>query len=184
MKPLKTVFPAIIILLTIALTSCNKESKFVEQTVNDKYAISVPENMTYLPGMSDEASFQYGDEAQEFYVLIIDESREEFYAVFDEYFLEELYERNLKGYTDMVIDNMSETSDIFNVGAYKELTINGMDAYQTDFYGVFNELDIYYHFTTVESDNSFYQIMSWTLKPNMEKHKPDMGKIASSFKEL
>jgi hypothetical protein len=164
--------------------SCNQETKYVEKTVKEMYRISVPENMTALKGLSSEASFQYGNELQNFYVLVIDESSDDFYTVFDEYELAEFYPRNLMGYSQMVVETMQENADIFNVGDFEELTINGKEAIQTDFYGIYNGLDIYYHLTTLESDLHFYQIMSWTPKENMDSHKESMKEIAHSFKEI
>jgi len=161
--------------------SCNQETKYVKKSVKEKYSISVPESMEALNGLSSEASFQYGNELENFYVLVIDEPRNEFFAVFDEYELGDFYPRNLIGYSEMVIDNMQENADIFNIGTFEETTINGIDAVQTDFYGIYNGLDIYYHFTTLESDVDFYQIMSWTPKENMDLHKESMKKIAESF---
>ncbi|MDA3910733.1 MAG: hypothetical protein PF448_05190 [Bacteroidales bacterium] len=166
------------------LQSCNQETKYVEKTVKESYKISVPENMTELEGLSSEASFQYGNDSVSFYVLVIDETSDEFYAVFDEYELDEFYPRNLMGYSKMVVETMQENADIFNVGAFENLTINGIEAVQTHFYGIYNGLDIYYHLTTIESDSHFYQIMSWTPKGNMKLHKESMIKIAQSFKEI
>lgn len=164
--------------------SCNQEIKYVEKTVKETYKISVPENMTALKGLSSEASFQYGNELQNLYVLVIDESSDGFYTVFDEYELAEFYPRNLMGYSQMVVETMQENADIFNIGNFESVNINGLQAIETDFYGIYNELDIYYHLTTIESDSHFYQVMSWTPKENMDSHKDSMKKIAHSFNEI
>ncbi|MEA1874331.1 MAG: hypothetical protein U9N51_07890 [Bacteroidota bacterium] len=164
--------------------SCNQETKHVEKSVKDKYKLSVPENMTELEGLSSEASFQYGNESESFYVLVIDETSDEFYTVFDEYELEEFYPRNLMGYSKMVVETMQENADIFNIGKFENVNINGLEAVETDFYGIYNGLNIYYHLTTLESDSHFYQIMSWTPKENMKLHEESMEKITQSFKEI
>ncbi len=140
--------------------------------------------MKDLDALSSEASFQYGNDSTQFYVLVIDESREAFYAVFDEYELEDFYTRDLNGYSEMVVENMQDNADIFNIGAFENTSINVVEAVQTNFYGIYNDLDIFYHFTTLESDTDFYQIMSWTLKENMDLHKESMEKIAQSFKVI
>ena len=194
MKRIKIGMMALMAVTMFVFASCNsggekktkKESKtrLVEKVVNDTYKISLPTYFEDLDGLNDDASLQMGKELNEFYIIVIDEAADEFYKVFDDYMLEDLYTRDLSGFTDMVLESMEMDAGVFDIGEYKKLKINGLDAIQTEFYNVFNGLDIYYHFTAIESGNNFYQIMMWTLKDNKDKYENTMKDIAGSFAEI
>lgn len=189
MKNIKIAIFTLMALSMLAFTSCNmggnkSDSKMKEQLVNDTYKISVPDFFEDLNGLNKDASLEMGNELKEFYMIVIDEPAQEFYNIFDEYMLKDLYSRDLTGFTKMVLETMEMDAGIFDIAEYKEIEINGIKAIQTEFYNVFNGLDIYYHFTTLESDNNFYQIMMWTIKSNQKEYENTMAEIAASFSEV
>lgn len=160
------------------------ENNFVEQSVAGLYKISLPDYFELQPGLNDEASLQMGNAEKEIYTIVIDEPTAEFYSVFDEYELGNLYSRDLTGFTDMVLETMEIDAGVFDIGEYREVKIDGWNGFQTEFYKYISDLKVYYHFTTIETDENFYQIMSWTFEDKLDVHKENMDKIAQSFKEI
>lgn len=69
------------LLLLIVFYSCDQvpaNEKFDKKTVENKYSISVPENLGVTTELNKEASLQLQNPLDEFYVIVIDESSSDF----------------------------------------------------------------------------------------------------------
>jgi hypothetical protein len=183
----------VFISLMLVLASCGQKKteknavesvKMEAHRVLDEFEISTPDYMLPMDGLNDRASLELGNEEQEIYCIVINESKAEFFEVFDQYQLSDFYTRDLRGFTQMLLETMEEDSGISNLGDLKPIEINGLNALKTSFTNQFNGLDIFYTYVNVESEDNFYQIMIWTLEANQEKYYPLMNKIALSFKRL
>ena len=62
--------------------------------------------------------------------------------------------------------------------------INGSDALVAEITGDFNKHPVYYKLVVIETENRFYQILSWTGMGDKESNLPDMDKTIDSFMEL
>lgn len=173
------------IFVMFCVSSCKpKEKPLVEKSVKNLYQISVPEHMIPFSRENSDASFEYGDTAQCYFVIVIDDAVKDYYNVYDEYDLEGVYSRDIFGYTEMSLEIMSETYDIYNLSAIEKTEINGLLAVHTDFYATFMAIDVYYSFAVVESENNFYKIIVCVSEVNKSLLLDEISKITASFKEI
>lgn len=173
------------IFVMFCVSSCKpKEKPLVEKSVKNLYQISVPEQMIPFSRENSDASFEYGDTAQCYFVIVIDDVVEDYYNVYDEYDLEGVYSRDIYGYAEMSLEIMSETYDIYNLSAIEDTEINGLSAVSTNFHATFMAIDVYYSFVVVESENHFYKIIVCVSNEQKSLLSDEMDKITSSFKEI
>jgi hypothetical protein len=150
-------------------------------SVADKYTMAVPEYMTELKSLNDDASFQYANIYKETYTIVINENKQDFIDAFKEI---EIYNDSLSpldNYSDYQIKSTKEAMDN---GEYKKLNtkIRNLDSNQYEVYGKTEGIDVNYLVSFVESDEDVYMIMSWTLKNRYKKYKNTFKLIQNSFK--
>ena len=150
-------------------------------SVADKYTMAVPEYMTELKSLNDDASFQYANIYKETYTIVINENKQDFIDAFKEI---EIYNDSLSpldNYSDYQIKSTKESMDN---GEYKKLNtkIRNLDSNQYEVYGKTEGIDVNYLVSFVESDEDVYMIMSWTLKNRYKKYKNTFKLIQNSFK--
>lgn len=166
----------------LVLSSC----KPATQTVNIKgdYSMEIPKHMTSTTELNDDASLQYQDPAKELYVIVIDESKEEFINTFKdlgEYDSTKTAERN---YREVQLKSMTDNLDLKTQPEIKKQNINGLDAEVADFRAMAEGIDqeIYYKFAFVEGKTNMYMVMTWTLSASKDKYGPEMDAMLNSFK--
>ena len=100
-------------------SSIGKDDVKIEElkliNVNDEYAVSVPEYMKEMKSLHDEASFQYANIFKETYIIVLDESKDEFISTFKEI---EIYNDSLtplENYSDFQIQSFKESINALNV---------------------------------------------------------------------
>lgn len=150
-------------------------------SVADKYTMAVPEYMTELKSLNDDASFQYANIYKETYTIVINENKQDFIDAFKEI---EIYNDSLTpldNYSDYQIKSTKEAMDN---GEYKKLNtkIRNLDSNQYEVSGKTEGIDVNYFVSFVESDEDVYMIMSWTLKNRYKKYKNTFKLIQNSFK--
>ena len=166
-------------IVTLSFTILNSEditaqNGFQEKKVGHVYHVSIPDYMTKSYKLNDAASLQYLNAAKETYVIVIEDSKdhlleagipfkdpEEFYDHFEQTF----------------IDNTSDVSP------KHALTINGYPAVQVEITKPFDQFNVHYLVTVIESDTHFYKMLAWTIEDYKEKYLADFKRIASSFRE-
>tara|TARA_R110002126_G_scaffold291189_5_gene450867 strand:+ start:13600 stop:14184 length:585 start_codon:yes stop_codon:yes gene_type:complete len=150
-------------------------------SVADKYTMAVPEYMTELKSLNDDASFQYANIYKETYTIVINENKQDFIDAFKEI---EIYNDSLSpldNYSDYQIKSTKESMDN---GEYKKLNtkIRNLDSNQYEVSGKTEGIDVNYFVSFIESDEDVYMIMSWTLKNRYKKYKNTFKLIQNSFK--
>lgn len=168
----------------IFLSACGLSGEYQTITVDGKYSLDIPKELSTTTELHPEASLQYMNVIREFYVMVIDEPVEDFAKAVSENQLENVVELNEEGYADLVVpaikDGLSNLEDETPV----KTKINGLSAMIHKFSGHINDIDVYYNFCVVQGKKNYYQILIWTMKDQKEKFSPDMEKIMMSFKEL
>lgn len=165
-------------LFCIFLSCDSKKSETV--TVKDKYTIVLPAFLSKGNDLHEEASLQYQNTFKEFYIIILDEPKQEIIDVAP--ILE--IEPTLEGYYSYLTNSMKETIKNPKFIDVKNTKINGMKAKTFSVSGNVDGLDAYYKIAYVEGKETYYQILTWTLLKNQEKNAPEMDKIISTFKEI
>jgi hypothetical protein len=185
----------LLLVILFSVTSCKKiiesaasfgkEDIKVEDlkaiNVLDDYAISVPDYMTEMKSLNEDASFQYANIYKETYTIVIDEDKQEFIKAFKDI---EIYNDSLtaiENYSDYQIKSLQESISTEEV---KELDfkIKKFPSQQYELNGKIEGINIAYLIGFVEGDDKMYMIMSWTITNRYKKYKSTFRKIQSSFK--
>jgi len=122
--------------------------------------------------LHDQAELQASDRANEMYVIVMSESKEDF--------------------RDMTVDKHSQSTrsalierlESPEVSDPKPVTVSGLGGVQYEIRGGVDNLNIVYLHTTVESPTHFHQILAWTLKSRFDKNRGALDAVTHSFKEV
>ena len=183
-----------IILFGQLLTSCldldenkpediSSEKDFTSVLINNEYRIRVPKYMKKANDLNDEASLQYQNIFKETYIIVIDESKEEFISIFQE--LEE-YDNSIstvKNYRNIQLKFFNEVLDISRQSNSKSTKIGNLNSevLEIDAYAEDVNDEIAYFLTFIEGEEKLYMIMAWTFKSQKGKYKSTFEKMVESF---
>lgn len=172
-------------ILTILLfTSC--QSNETEQTVmiENKYSISIPSFLSKASDLNDVASLQYQHMWKEFYVIGMDENKEDMGKALIENNLTETYSNDLQEYTDLLLGDFERNVNVLSHSEVVDTLINNMPAKIIEISGNVNKVDIFYSLAFIEGKQRYYQIMTWTLLSKKMEYQEKMNKLIFSFKEI
>ena len=161
------------------LTACKHTIETVK--VEGKYTLDLPSFLNKTDDLNKAASLQYKNEMREFYVLVMDEPKENFHKVLNEGGLD--YDRNLNGYSEILAKDIAKSSGIEITPKLQKTTINNLNARLLNFQGVVNGVDVYWKIAYIEGKNRYYQILTWTLPNKKSDNEAAMDAIINSFKE-
>ena len=190
-------FFLLILVASLSLTSCQKlidsadaafsedvtKEDLEEYKVKGLYTISVPDYMKELKYLNDDASFQYANTLKENYIIVIDESKQEFIDAIIEAEMYDSIKTPLENYTDIQLSSFTESINGLNITELKS-NIKSLDSKQYQFIGNVDDLDIAYVVSFIEGPENMHMIMSWTLKERYEKYKNTILLTQSTFKTL
>tara|TARA_B110000977_G_scaffold19135_1_gene23073 strand:+ start:560 stop:1144 length:585 start_codon:yes stop_codon:yes gene_type:complete len=177
----KTIF---FILTIFLLQSCNSGEEEQLISVGNKYSLSIPSFLTKVNNLNDDASLQYQHAWKEFYVIAIDESKEEMHNALIENDLTDTYKKNIEGYSKLIMDVFKDGLSNPYQSELIDTTINKMPAKLTTLSGTVEGIDVYYSIGIYEGKDSYYQVLAWTLKSKQYSYKTKMNKILYSLAEL
>lgn len=192
MKRRFSIFPLLTVLVVASSCSLNsvigdgKDAALVPVIIANEYSMDIPSYMTKSTELNDEASLQFRGILREAYVIVIDESKQEF---IDFLVAEEQYDSSLSvvsNYAKTQLDNTTSSLNVISKKTPVKLKINGLNAVKAEIDGVVDGITepISYFVTFVESSEKLYMIMAWTLKEEKEIHRSTFEKMAKTFKCL
>lgn len=182
MKRLKFLGVLLSVFLLLSFTGCSLVNKVKDsvgtsdkkQTIassDGKFEVTVPGNWKEDKGLNDEAVLQVSNRIQEKYLIVIDESKQDFDASF-----------TLKDYAALVKDNMVKSGQDMSTGTEKEVTVNGEKAQYFEISGTVDKIKAKYIVVIAQDKDNIYQIISWTLASKFDKNKDEMLQVAQSLK--
>jgi len=174
---------AILILTLVAFVSCQNENEVQEVVIGNRYSISIPSFLTEVNNLNEDASLQYQHAWKEFYVIVIDENKEELQKAIKDNGLEEEYTDDLKGYCDLLLDGFEQSIYINSKSEMIDTLINKLPAKLLTISGRVDGIDAFYSLAFIEGKERYYQIMAWTLLNKEYKYKDKMKRMMCSFKE-
>lgn len=174
----------IFILTILLLQSCVSGDEEQLVTVGTKYSVSIPSFLTKVSNLNDDASLQYQHAWKEFYVIAIDESKNEMQKALEENNLTDSYENNINGYSKLILDVFKESLTNPYQSALIDTTVNGMPAKLTTLTGRVEGIDAFYSIGIYEGKDRYYQVLAWTLSNKQYSYKSKMDKILYSLKEI
>jgi len=170
--------------IAAAMASCQTDRKDQVVTVKNKYTISLPPFVKESSGLNDDASLQYQNSLREFYVVVIDESKSEFEKALSDNDLNDLYPKNIKGYSELLMFGMEQAIEIKSKSMLRDTVINNQPARLQTIKGRVEGTDIFYSIGFIQGVKRYYQVIAWTLQNKEKEHAGVMKKIIASFKEV
>lgn len=176
-----------IAILALSATGCDQMmDKTSEVTIHDQYKLTVPGSLAHLDNLNENASLEYGNKLQEFYVIVIDELKQEWVNALAQYgeLQDSTITPDLKGYRTFLMDGFKQSVTNANFKQSKEFTVNNMPAHLYEIEGQVGGIEAYYYYTFVEGREHFYQILTWTLLDRRDKYRDEMETMTNTFVEL
>lgn len=173
------------LIIASTLFSCNFSSEPKEITVEDKYKIVVPGYMRSRNSLNKDASMVYINSVKEVYIMVIDESRERIDQFIEENDWEDEYTTDFDGYCQLACRQDGEY--FLTPDDYKQLkdgTINGLRARFFENTRMINNVKAFYTLALIEGEDTYYQVISWTLPDRVNKYKETLENMIHSFEEL
>jgi hypothetical protein len=122
-----------------------------------------------MSDLNKQASLQAGYKSKEMYVIIISDSK----STVDNMNLEQHHQLT----HDHMMQKMTNASTTQPVSA----TIDGHPALQDEVSGRTQSANLVFLHTTVDEDDSFQQILAWTLKSRWPEKNPELREVTNSF---
>jgi len=171
MKRLFTLF-----FLLAVFTSFAQKPVFKETKGNSNFTVQIPDYMIADDSLNAQASLQYSCAAQEIYIIVIVDSKQELKDAGSEY--------TLQTYYDFAAKNIQSMVESPNLEKPEKSKTNGNTSLTGTITGKFREYDIFYKLEIVESEKKFYQVLAWTLASNKKKYGKDIDTMLKSLKEI
>lgn len=83
------------LLIIFTFNACEGDLNTKMISVNKRYTISIPADMSESSELNDDASLQYEDMWEDFYVIVIDESKQEMQQALEMFDMTDGFENNL-----------------------------------------------------------------------------------------
>lgn len=148
----------------------NSQPKTVEST-DKKVQLSIPASWNIQTNLNEQANLQVAQPLQELYTIIIPDSK----ANLDKSANLEFVADSIRKNTEQMLTNGTTTELV-------SLKIDGFEAKQFEASGSFEKIKAKYIFTIIDTPETYYQIMSWTLADRFEKNKEVLDEVIRSFK--
>jgi len=171
----------LLVLTLLLLVSCKGKVQTVN--IDNRYSLNVPNDFKQVKDLNEEASLQYQNTLKELYLIVIDEPKSAFTKAVKENNLQDTYSNTLKGYSQLITDGMDSSIAVKKMPDFQEKIIAGLKARELSFDGLSSGNHVYWKLAFIEGNNTYYQIMVWTLADNHKKHEKEMQAIINSFKE-
>jgi hypothetical protein len=179
---LKKLFP--LALVVLLFTACNLMQKIKKElddggppkvltSTDEKTRLTVPGNWKNDPELHSDAELKASNRLKEMYVIVINESKQDFYP-----------DMTLEEYTSLVRDGMLKNVQSAETTNQEPINISGRSALQYEIKGYADKINVGYIVATVESDEGFHQIITWTLRSYLDKNRPILKNVIQSFRVI
>jgi hypothetical protein len=150
------------------------------------YSMGIPSFMTETTTLHDDASLQFMNMFQEAYVIVIDESRDEFITALQ---AAEMYDSSttvIMNYANTQLQLTGSKLNVITRSDVKTLRINGLIGASAEMDATLEGVPsaISYFMTFFESKTKLYMVMAWTLQSKKETHREAFDKMSRSFISL
>lgn len=153
-----------------AIQSSKSEGERKNRMASDdgRYRIEVPKSWKEMPELNEAAGIIAGNAFREQYVLVIENSKSDFVGTLEEFdqLTSDGLEENLKNPEVSAPENR-------NVGAYPAL--------HRRIVGTTDNIRVAYQISSVETADSFYQVMMWTIPSREAAALPVFREVIDSF---
>ncbi|MEO6883994.1 MAG: hypothetical protein ABI199_08220 [Bacteroidia bacterium] len=159
------------------ILGCSHQTNFNTVFVNSRYSIKIPEYFSPVSDLVPQASLQYDNTEKEVYLVVITESKKDMQKYNLDYDLKTYFQNIIQQpFTDSVQKGTISTPIV------KQL--NGAKMMETSITGKVHDGMVSYKLAVIETNTSFYQILTWTTADKMQKYGDDLQQIIDSFQEM
>lgn len=184
-----------LLLAAMIFASCTPDNKSQEKLspgdfafikINNEYGMNIPTYMKKSTNLNEEASMQFANIFKGAFMIVIDESKEEFINLYTD-----LGEYNdsvsvVENYRDIQLKLLDENMEILWRSASRSATINQLDAELIQIDGRVDDIEhtISYTLGFIEGNEKMYMVMAWTLVERKQKYEDTFNKSIKSFRLL
>lgn len=164
--------------LLLLSTTAFGQSELKTHKAGHTFEIGLPDYMSRTFGLNDAASIQYKSTVKDSYGFIIFDTKEELE-------LAEMKFSSVQEFYDDFIKDFLKDEKKRVVSQPLAQTKGDIHFVESDvtYYDKEAKTDIYYLVGIVETQKSFYKVLSWTTAENKNKVKADFQKILYSIKD-
>ncbi len=175
-----------ILLICIASTflACDKKEEVQTVSYDNEYSVELPVYLKKVNNLNKDASLQYMNSVKGLCVMMIDESKEDFFNLIKEKNNQDNYSSDLEGYSKMLIERIGENFHFIEDPIVEDVSINGMDAKYLSFAVRIATNDFYYEIAVINGEKKYYQLYTWVPVNFKSKEQNSMKGILESFEEL
>lgn len=189
-KILKLTFLGIIITCTYSCLDLITPSNYVGEgkvamkriTVDSLYSIEIPKYMKKTTVLNDDASLQYMNAYKETYVIVINESIEDFKNTFVQMGDYDTIKTADRNYKDIQLNFIKETIGNYKIYDHEYLKIHELNASLVKVEGKVDGYQIFYQIGFLEGKKDVYMVMIWTEKKKKNRYHYTFQKMIESFK--
>ncbi|WP_338760770.1 hypothetical protein WAF17_14215 [Bernardetia sp. ABR2-2B] len=176
----------IIALLSIVLSfsACNTKTTYETIKTDQKYSLDLPTYLQPANDLNDDATLQYQNLIKEFYVVVIEDSKEDYNQMLEMSDTTGTNSNKFESFSKLFSDSYEQNLNLTIDKNPTDFKIGSLSAKTFSMTGTLEESEIYYHFTLIDGKDTYYQVLQWTLAGRKESYKGEMDKIIKSFKEL
>lgn len=177
----------LVAVIALTFSGCGNKTKFNEVKINGLYSMSLPDYLTEGYELNSEASLQYQNEVKEVYVIVIDESKQEFIEVFESIGEYDSTKSAVDNYAEAQMASIEENmSEVTSKSTMRKADLAGCPARICDVAGTQQGITDPMGFTVafIEGKETLYMVMTWTFEKTKGDYQEDMNEMINSFKEL
>jgi len=153
-------------------------------TINGEYTMGIPTYMSKSTSLNDEASLQFQNIFKETYVIVIDESKQEYIDTYEDLGFYDTARNVISNYADTQVQSITSSLEVISRKEITPLRINGLSAAATEIDAKFEGVHsaITYFLTFVEGKEKLYMIMAWTMQTKKDNYRATFEQMTKSFR--
>lgn len=144
----------------------------VMTSTDGRSQLTVPTDWSSRTDLNDVAILQAANLAKEQYVIVIDDNKADFTNA--------TLNDHSQITSQLIVDGLTSPQITQPV----PVTINGYAALQREIHGSFDNINVVYLHTSIETPTRFYQVLTWTLKSKYAENRSIFEQVTQSFQEI
>ena len=152
--------------------SKGRRSPSVLKSSDGACQVTLPAGWDEKRDLHDSAELEAANESEEMYVIILQESKEDFQKM------------TIDQHSEITRGTLEEALTAPQVQEPTRSTIDGYPALQSEIRGAAENINVVYLHTTVETEKKYYQILAWTLSSKFMKNRSKLQEVVQSFHEI
>lgn len=180
----KAIFLVSAMALAALFFSCNTQAPR-EVIINDAFKMQIPAYMRSQKNLNETATMVYASAIKEIYAMVIEDKAEHIAQIITDNNLSGVIHADLDGFSKLAGGNEGEffltPADLDKL---KDGVIHNLKAKLFENTRKINGVTIYYKIALVEGENTYYQVIVWTLADRKAKHEEILENMLRSFEEV